>query len=62
MAAFFIMDVTSLPGGALEGGKVYTPAMGAVFGLGVGAGRLGAFLDADTCVFGSSTMAAAELV
>ena len=42
--------------------KNNAPAMGAVFGLGVGAGGLGAFLAADACKSGSSAMAAAALV
>ena len=62
MAEFSIRAVTFLPDGGLEGGKVETPDVGAVVGLGVGSGGPAAFPAADTYVSGSSAMAAAALV
>ena len=62
MADFSIRVMIFLPGGGLKGGKVETPAMGAVVGLGVGAGGPEDFLANDTYVSGSSVMSAAALV
>ena len=62
MAAFSIMDVTFLPGGGLKGGKVETPAVGAVVGWGARAGGAAAFPAADAYVSGLSAMAATALV
>ena len=61
-AVFSIRDVTFLPGGGLEGGKVEMPAVGAVVGLGIGSGGPADFLAADTYVSDSSMMATAVMV
>ena len=62
MAAFSIRTVAFLPDGDLDGGKVETPDVGAVVGLGVGSGGPEDFLAADTYVSDSSMMATAVLV
>ena len=62
MAEFSIRAVTFLPGGGLEGGKAEMPAVGAVIGLGVGAGGAASFPSADAYMSGLSAMASAELL